>query len=94
MDFRLFLTTSFAVFLAEMGDKTQIATLSIASSTKARWLVFLAASLGLVAASAIAVLAGEVVGRYVSPTWIRRAAGAIFIVMGVLYLVGSGEAAG
>ncbi len=94
MDYRLFATTAFAVFLAEMGDKTQIATLSIASSSKARWMVFAAASLGLVAASAIAVLAGDVVGRYVSPLWIRRAAGAIFIVMGIAYLVGSGEAGG
>ncbi len=88
MDWRLFATTFLAVFLAEMGDKTQLATMSFAA-TGSRWVVFGASALALVATSALAVLAGDVVARYVSPIWIRRAAGLLFVVLGVVFLVGS-----
>ncbi len=86
MDWRLFLTTFGAIFLAEMGDKTQIATLTFAAGGNSRWIVFAASALALVATSAVAVLGGEVIARYVSPLWLHRAAGAVFLVLGVLYL--------
>jgi putative Ca2+/H+ antiporter (TMEM165/GDT1 family) len=86
MDWKLFGSTFLAIFLAEMGDKTQLATLSFASSGSSRWLVFGASALALVSTSAIAVLAGEAVARYVPPVWIKRCAGALFIVLGVLML--------
>lgn len=86
MDWKLFGSTFFAVFLAEMGDKTQLATLSLASSGSSRWLVFAASALALVSTSAIAVLAGEAVARHVPPVWIKRVAGGLFIVLGVLML--------
>lgn len=90
MDKKLFLTTFAAIFIAEMGDKTQLATLSAAgSATSSRWNVFFAASLALVATSAIAVIAGEAVARYFPPVWIKRAAGIVFIVLGALYLYGA-----
>lgn len=91
MDWRLFAATFLAVFLAEMGDKTQLATMSLAASGS-RWVVFAASALALVAASAVAVLAGEVVARYVSPLWIRRAAGALFVVLGIVFLFGRADA--
>ena len=87
MDWKLFGSTFLAIFIAEMGDKTQLATLSFASSGSSRWMVFAASALALVATSAIAVLAGEVVARYVPPIWIKRAAGALFIVLGILMFV-------
>jgi len=59
------------------------------AASGSRWVVFAASALALVATSALAVLGGEIVARYVSPIWIRRAAGALFIVLGVLFLVGS-----
>lgn len=90
MDWRLFATTFAAVFLAEMGDKTQLATMSFAASGS-RWVVFAASALALVATSAIAVLAGDIVARYVSPVWIKRAAGALFIVLGVWFLFERGD---
>ncbi len=93
MDWRLFLTTFLAVFLAEMGDKTQLATMSLAASGS-RWTVFGASAAALVTASALAVLGGELVARYVSPIWIRRAAGALFLVLGLVFLLRPADAAG
>lgn len=87
MDWKLFGSTFLAIFIAEMGDKTQLATLSFASSGSSRWTVFGASALALVSTSAIAVIAGEAVARYVPPIWIKRAAGTLFIVLGVLMLV-------
>jgi putative Ca2+/H+ antiporter (TMEM165/GDT1 family) len=90
MDWKLFATTFLAIFLAEMGDKTQLATLSFAAGGS-RWVVFAASALALVSTSALAVLLGEVVARYVDPLWIRRAAGALFLVLGVMFLFSRGD---
>jgi putative Ca2+/H+ antiporter (TMEM165/GDT1 family) len=90
MDWRLFGSTFLAIFLAEMGDKTQLATLSLAASGS-RLVVFGASAAALVATSAVAVLAGEAVSRVVPAIWIRRAAGALFVAMGILFLAGKGE---
>ena len=87
MDWQVFSSTFFAIFLAEMGDKTQLATLSLASGHSARWTVFLASALALAATSAIAVLGGEALSRVIPPIWIRRGAGALFIVLGVVFLL-------
>ena len=94
MDWKLFASTFVAIFAAEMGDKTQLATLSLAAGGSSRLVVFAASALALVAASAIAVLAGEVVARHVQPIWLRRIAGVVFLVLGALYLLGKGEAGG
>lgn len=87
MDWKLFASTFAAVFLAELGDKTQLATLSLAAGNASRWAVFAGAALALVATTAIAVMAGEALTRAVPPIWIKRAAGALFIVLGVLILI-------
>jgi putative Ca2+/H+ antiporter (TMEM165/GDT1 family) len=86
MDWKLFATTFAAVFVAELGDKTQLATLSLASGKVNRLSVFLGSAGALVCTSLIAVLAGELISRYVPPVYLRRGAGAIFIILGVLYL--------
>ena len=91
MDWRLLATTFGAIFLAELGDKTQLATLSLAAGGTSRWIVFAGAALALVTTSAIAVLAGEALARVVSPLLLRRGAGAVFIVLGVLFLFARGE---
>ena len=89
MDWKLFASTFTAIFLAEMGDKTQLATLSAASGGASRWVVFGAAALALVSTTAIAVAAGEGVSRLVPPIWTKRAAGALFVVLGLLMLWGA-----
>ena len=86
MDWRLLFSTFGLVFLAELGDKTQLATLSLAATGRSRLLVFAGAALALVLTSAIAVLAGEALARVVPPVWIRRVAGAAFVVMGAVFL--------
>ncbi|MFO0680358.1 MAG: TMEM165/GDT1 family protein [Polyangiaceae bacterium] len=86
MDWKLVATTFVAIFIAELGDKTQLATLSL-SASGSRWAVFTGSALALVASSAVAVLGGEVVTKFVSPAVLRRVAGAVFVVLGVVYLV-------
>ena len=94
MDWKLLVSTFAAVFLAEIGDKTQLATMSLAAGGSSRWVVFAGSALALVAASAVAVLAGEVVSRAIPPMWVKRAAGALFIVLGVVFLLSRGDAGG
>src|SRR5205807_2978806 len=88
MDWRVMLTTFGVIFLAEMGDKTQIAAMTMAADKKRPWEVFIAASLALVAVSAIGVIVGSVLSQYLPLEWIKRAAGVAFIVIGVLVLIG------
>ena len=88
MDWKLFGSTFVAIFIAELGDKTQLATLSLAAGGKSRWVVFAGSALALVATSAIAVVGGEAITRVVSPVWLRRMAGGVFVVMGLLFLSG------
>lgn len=88
MDLRVFLTTLGIIFLAEMGDKTQLAAMTMAAQTKRPWAVFAGASLALVAVSAIGVLVGGVIGQYVPLEWVKRVAACLFIVIGVLMLMG------
>ena len=90
MDWKLFTSTFIAIFVAEVGDKTQLATLSLAAGGSSRWVVFAGSALALVATSAIAVLLGEAVSQVISPIWLRRGAGVVFIVPGVIFLVGRG----
>jgi Ca2+/H+ antiporter, TMEM165/GDT1 family len=93
MDWKLLVSTYVAVFVAELGDKTQLATMSLASGSDAgaRWSVFAGSALALVTTSALAVLAGGVVTRWLSPMWLHRIAGGVFLVLGALYLVRAGR---
>ena len=88
MDFRVLLTTFGIIFLAEMGDKTQLAAMTMAAQTKRPWAVFIGASIALAAVSAIGVLVGGIVGDYVPLIWVKRVAAVAFIVIGVLMLMG------
>lgn len=87
MDWKLVGTTFLAVFVAELGDKTQLATLSFASSGQSRLSVFVGSALALVATSAIAVVAGEALSRVIPPLTLQRLAGVAFLVIGVWVLV-------
>ncbi|MFY9620999.1 MAG: TMEM165/GDT1 family protein [Pyrinomonadaceae bacterium] len=88
MDWRVFLTTFGIMFLAEMGDKTQLAAITMTAEKKRPWEVFIGASLAMVAVTAIGVLVGTALGHYLPLEWIKRVAGAAFVVIGVLILIG------
>ena len=83
MDSKVFLTVFGTVFLAELGDKTQLATLLFASrGTVSLWTIFFAASAALVLTSAIGVAAGGLISQYVNPRYLSYAAGLGFIIIG------------
>jgi len=88
MDWRVMLTTFGVIFLAEMGDKTQIAAMTMAAEKKRLWEVFIAASLALAAVSAFGIVVGSALSQYLPIEWIKRGAGAAFIIIGVLILIG------
>ena len=84
MDWKLFATVFGAVFIAELGDKTQLATFLFASDAKvSKWTVFFAAALALVLTSALGVLLGGAISRHVSEKVLTWAAGLGFIVIGI-----------
>ena len=88
MDLKVLLTVFTAVFIAELGDKTQLATLLFAADKEvSKWTVFLGASLALVVASGIGVLAGGLVSQYVSEKHLHYLAGLGFIGIGVWTLL-------
>jgi putative Ca2+/H+ antiporter (TMEM165/GDT1 family) len=88
MDLRLFATVFTTIFVAELGDKTQLATLLYASNAShPKLTIFAASAAALVATSAIAVLAGSVVADYVDPKVMRWVAGLGFVAVGVWILL-------
>lgn len=83
MEWKMFFTVFVSVFLAEMADKTQLATFLFAANAQtSRWLVFLAASLALIAASGIAVTVGGAISQYISTRTMTMLAGVGFILVG------------
>jgi putative Ca2+/H+ antiporter (TMEM165/GDT1 family) len=88
MDWKLFATVFGTVFIAELGDKTQLATLLWASEAQhPKWTVFAAASVALVATTALAVLGGALLSEILSPRTLRWVAGLGFVAVGVWVLV-------
>ena len=91
MDWKIFATVFGTVFLAELGDTTQLATLLFASkNAMSLWTVFFAASAALVLTSAIGVAAGALVSQYVNPRYLSYAAGIGFVAIGAWILVQAG----
>lgn len=91
MDLRLFATVFASVFVAELGDKTQLATLLYsAQAENPRWTVFAASASALVLTSAIGVLAGGWVSQHVSPRALQWIAGVGFIAIGAWILWSAG----
>ncbi len=82
-----FLTVFFSIFLAELGDKTQLATVLFASEDgQSKTLVFAGASLALIASTGLAVLLGAMAERYLTMAPLKLLAGLGFVVIGVLMI--------
>jgi putative Ca2+/H+ antiporter (TMEM165/GDT1 family) len=87
MDWKVFVTIFAAVFIAELGDKTQLATMLFAADKEvSKYLVFLAASAALIVASAIGVLAGSLLSEFISEKVLHYIAGTGFIAIGAYTL--------
>jgi putative Ca2+/H+ antiporter (TMEM165/GDT1 family) len=88
MDLKILTTVFTSVFIAELGDKTQLATMLFAADRDTSKLtVFVGAALALVLASAIGVAAGSIVSQYVSEKTLQYVAGIGFIGIGLWTLV-------
>jgi putative Ca2+/H+ antiporter (TMEM165/GDT1 family) len=88
MDLKLFAVVFGTVFIAELGDKTQLATLLYASDVdNPKLTVFIASALALVLTSAIGVLAGAAVSQFIQPKILSNLAGAGFIAIGLWMLL-------
>ena len=83
MDFKALLTVFATIFMAELGDKTQLATVLFAADSKFNpWLIFLASAAALVCAAGLGVLAGGWVARHVDARILSILAGVGFILIG------------
>ena len=87
MNWTVFATIFVSVFIAELGDKTQLATMLFAADKEvSKYIVFFAASAALVVASAIGVLAGSLLAEYINEKYLHYVAGIGFIGIGVFTL--------
>jgi putative Ca2+/H+ antiporter (TMEM165/GDT1 family) len=89
MNLKLFLTVFGTIFLAELGDKTQLAVMALAAEHKEGlvW-IFLGSAFALVLTSLLAVVLGGVITRFVPTHVIHYLAGGAFIVIGTLMILG------
>jgi putative Ca2+/H+ antiporter (TMEM165/GDT1 family) len=87
MDWKIFLTIFVSIFIAELGDKTQLATMLFAADKGvSKYTVFIAASAALIVASAIGVLAGSLLSEYINEKYLHYVAGIGFIAIGAFTL--------
>jgi putative Ca2+/H+ antiporter (TMEM165/GDT1 family) len=91
VDWRVLASTFGLIFLAELGDKTQLAAIAMSAESKAPLTVFVGAVLALALVTLIAVALGSTLTRVVPARYIRMAAGALFVVIGVLMLIPRGS---
>lgn len=91
MDFKVILTTFGMIFLAELGDKTQLATFCFAAQNESRAAVFIGSATALVLSSFLGVMCGSFVHKLVPPNFIRAGAGGLFVALGFWMLFFSGS---
>jgi putative Ca2+/H+ antiporter (TMEM165/GDT1 family) len=88
MDWKIMGSAFLTLFLAELGDKTQLAVITMTASTESKISVFVGASLALVTVTLLGVVFGGVLSQYVPTEWLQRIVAAAFIAIGVLMLLG------
>jgi len=87
VDWKIVASTFGLIFLAELGDKTQLAAMAAAAKTGAPLSVFVGATTALAAVTLIGVALGEGLACYLPPTLIQKLAGAMFVIIGLILLV-------
>jgi putative Ca2+/H+ antiporter (TMEM165/GDT1 family) len=88
MDWQVFWVTFGTIFLAEMGDKTQLAALTMTAETRTPLSVFVAACAALCLATLLGVMVGNFMSHWFPQALVRKAAGLAFIIIGGLMLLG------
>jgi putative Ca2+/H+ antiporter (TMEM165/GDT1 family) len=83
MDWKVLASTFGLLFLAELGDKTQLAVISMTCKTGKPWMVFVGAALALVVVTLIGAFAGQLIAQVVPVQVLNKVAAALFVVMGV-----------
>ena len=91
MDLKVMLTTFGMIFLAELGDKTQLATFAFAAESKTKWAVFIGSAGALMVTSLLAVVFGSAVSRLIPPNYIKMGAGGLFVILGAWMLLFPGK---
>jgi len=84
MDWRLLITTFVALFVAELGDKTQLAVITLTCEHQKPLPIFLGASLALATVTLIGVAGGQAIVRLVPAEALRKLAAGLFVVLGLL----------
>lgn len=86
MSWKIFISTFLLIFLAELGDKTQLAAFSMSAKEKAPVTVFVAAMLAFAISTLIAVLAGTFATKFLPTPIIQKISAVLFILIGILLL--------
>lgn len=88
MEWKIFAATFVAIFIAELGDKTQLANLCLAAKSKSIFTVFFASVLAFAAVTLITVILGGWLSKIINPVYIKYTAAVSFIVIGFLMIFG------
>jgi putative Ca2+/H+ antiporter (TMEM165/GDT1 family) len=88
MDWKIILSTFVTIFLAELGDKTQLASILMTSKTNKPVLVFIGTMLAFAIVTVIGVAAGSMITKLVPFNFIKAGAAISFIIIGILILFG------
>jgi putative Ca2+/H+ antiporter (TMEM165/GDT1 family) len=88
MEWKVILSTFFVVFMAELADKTSIATITLSTQSKKPFSVFLGSVAGYMVVTALGVLLGSIMSGFIKPEAIKLCGGFLFVVMGILMLIG------
>lgn len=91
MDLKVMLTTFGMIFLAELGDKTQLATFAFAAESKTKLAVFIGSAGALIVTSLLAVVFGSAISRLIPPNTIKMGAGGLFVILGLWMLLFPGS---
>lgn len=88
MDWKIFLAAFGTIFLAELGDKTQLANLSLSAKSGSIITVFVASVAAFAAVTFITVFLGSAIARFAKPEFIKYTAASLFIIVGLLMFLG------
>lgn len=88
LDWKIMLSTFGLIFLAELGDKTQLTTMMLAAQSDSATAVFVGAAAALVLSALLGVVFGEAITRVVPQQYIHMGAGVAFIGLGLLLVIG------